>query len=121
MSTNVNDLDTGERIRAATALKKLALLWDHNRRMSVLDLLVLLSVASYEGNGQDHADRLGIGKSTISATFKRLSRDGDDRFNREGSGWVEFVPDPEDARSRIIVLTAAGKAFTEALLRGLGE
>ncbi|GAA1960405.1 MarR family winged helix-turn-helix transcriptional regulator [Catenulispora subtropica] len=54
--------------------------------------------------------RLGVSKQAAGKTIEGLERDG----------YVERVPDPEDARSKIIRLTARGREVQQLAFRIMG-
>lgn len=84
----------------------------------ITDLAMLLSIgAHYEGQGE-HGVRLGLDRSGASVATRRLGAGGRGSY-REGMGWVDYEPDPNDDRRKIPVLTAEGEAMARLLLQAM--
>jgi DNA-binding MarR family transcriptional regulator len=85
--------------------------------MPVVAISMLLAVAANEGTTQrDIAATLGIPSATSSRTIAHLS--SVKRLGREGLNLVAWYDDPNDRRTKRLVLSPKGRAFVKKLLEG---
>ncbi len=57
------------------------------------------------------ADAIDVDQPTVSGLLDRLTRDG----------WIASIPNPDDGRSRFVVLTAKAESVLPSVLRAAGE
>lgn len=103
------------RQQARRLMQAMRLLNANAPRVSITDLILLLSVALNEGdNYREHGERTNVTRSAMTKVMMRL---GDKSvYGTKGNGWIEEHPDPRDARSKIPRLTPVGREFVRLLL-----
>lgn len=85
-------------------------------RMSISDVMVLLSVAmsDEQENYKVHGQRTNISKAAMTKIAARLGRET--TYGKAGAKLLEERPDPLDGRSKIPYLTKSGQGFVDLIL-----
>jgi DNA-binding MarR family transcriptional regulator len=104
---------------AAALARVLSKIRELDPEMPAQSILALLLIASKDNyTQQDLRDDMGIVSSTSARIAARLGEW--EKFpNQPGLGLVNNETNPADRRTRILSLTARGKAFVASLLKEL--